>query len=489
MSHSQAAFAGPTAVITHPMRAGVLCLLFAGAILTLSLATDLTIYAIVLAMFLSFAAPMWYEALNKRLDYFAPIHLFLLIAFLYFGMASIWVVNDPKNNAYDLFIVPHIPRAALYCLIGMLATVAGYYIPWTRRTSYPKAYAIRGPVFVLLVSLIGSAGFAAAGLQERSMAYNSRVSPVVATVAQFQPFFIFAWALGWYLFFTGKSSLAQKLALFGVLVPGAVMTASATFSDKSILMVLIGIPIIARWYARRRVPWTILLVLVLILIFVVFPFYNTYRWASDPTAGQSQRIQQTYRTISTWDSDTYLLFSLKNFTRRMALVNSVAVVLRDVPRWVPFSNGGTILEPTVNSFIPRILWKDKPIYLPGRVFGQTFRVTNTLTRDTHIAVTIPGELYWNFGFPGIIAGMFALGWILRWVYRRYAEGLSNDPVRLALYITLLVQVGHLHGSLSGDFTVAMRTVVMMEVVILLARHFKMLHVDSEPASRNAESGS
>jgi len=463
------------------MRAAILCVLFAAAVITLSFAADLVVYAIVLAMFLSFAAPMWYEALNKRLDYFAPIHLFLLIAFLYFGMASLWVLNDPKNNAYDIFILPHIPRAALYSLLGMLATVAGYYVPWTRRISRPAPYTMRGSMFVLLVSFVGSAGFAAAGLQERSMMSSSTVAPVVATVAQFQPFFIFAWALAWYLFFTGKSTVSQKLALFGVLFPGALMTASATFSDKSILMVLLGVPIICRWYTVRRVPWTSLFVLLLILVFVVFPFYNTYRWASDPTAGQGVRIQQTYRTISTWDSDTYLKFSLKNFTRRMALVNSVAVVLRDVPRWVPFARGDTIIEPTINSFIPRILWKDKPIILPGQIFGKTFRVTNSLTRRTHIAATIPGELYWNFGFPGIIAGMFALGWILRWVYRRYAEGLSNDPVRLALYITLLVQVGHLHGSLSGDFTVALRTIVMVEVTILLARHFSMLHVDSEPS--------
>jgi len=461
------------------MRAALLCVLFAGAAVTLSFAANLGVYAIVLAMFLCFAAPMWYEGLNKNLDFFAPIHLFLLIAFLYFGMSSLWVINDPKNNAYDIFIVPHIPRAALYCLLGMLATVAGYYIPWSRRTSTPAPYSLRGPMFVLLVSGTGSAGFAAAGLQERSMAASSTVSPIVATISQFQPFFIFAWALGWYLFFTGQSTRSQKLALFGVLFPGALMTASATFSDKSILMVLLGVPIICRWYTVRRVPWAFLLVLVLILIFVVFPFYNTYRWASDPTAGQGVRIQQTYRTITTWDSDTYMRFSVENVTRRLALVNSVAVVLRDVPRWVPFARGGTIIEPTINSFIPRLLWKDKPIILPGQIFGQTFRVTNSMTRRTHIAASIPGELYWNFGLTGILAGMFVVGWILRWIYRRYAEGLSNDPVRVALYITLLVQVGHLHGSLSGDFTIALRTVVMIEVTIMLARHFSMLDVNLE----------
>jgi len=256
--------------------------------------------------------------------------------------------------------------------------------------------------------------------------------------------------------------------------------ATITFSDKSLLMTLIGIPIVARWYAMRKIPWVFLLVLLLVLMFAVFPFYNTYRW-SDPAMGQMNRMVVTYETIQTWDTDRYLQFSLYSFTRRLSAINSVAVVLRDVGRWVPYAKGETIFMPTLTYFIPRVIWPDKPVASQGRDFGRIFRVTNFWSRETYIGATMPGELYWNFDLLGIIIGMALLGLVMRLLYRRYGEGETLDPVRRAIHIMLLIQIAHL-GWIASAVVMVTRTLILLELLCWAGRHYGFLESGTKPAA-------
>ena len=53
-------------------------------------------------------------------------------------------------------------------------------------------------------------------------------------------------------------------------------------SNKSMFLTLVGVPIIARWYARRRMPWLPVALLIPLMLFVIFPFYNTYRITRAP---------------------------------------------------------------------------------------------------------------------------------------------------------------------------------------------------------------
>ena len=76
-------------------------------------------------------------------------------------------------------------------------------------------------------------------------------------------------------FYSPDTSRVERMVLLGSLLPAAGFTALATFSDKSLITTLIGVPIVARWYLKRKMPWTFLVVLLLVLVFVIFPFFNT----------------------------------------------------------------------------------------------------------------------------------------------------------------------------------------------------------------------
>ena len=47
-------------------------------------------------------------------------------------MSALWAVADPYKVAYDSYLVPYIPTAAFYCLLGYVAMLMGYYGPWFR---------------------------------------------------------------------------------------------------------------------------------------------------------------------------------------------------------------------------------------------------------------------------------------------------------------------------------------------------------------------
>lgn len=62
------------------------------------------------------------------------------------------------------------------------------------------------------------------------------------------------------------------------------------------------------------------------------------------------------------------------------------------------------------AFIPRMFWPEKPIIEPGRWF--TFKLgmaSDPSVATTSTGQTPAGELYWNFGWSGMILGMFVLG--------------------------------------------------------------------------------
>jgi hypothetical protein len=62
------------------------------------------------------------------------------------------------------------------------------------------------------------------------------------------------------------------------------------------------------------------------------------------------------------------------------------------------------------AFIPRILWHDKPMLDRGRYFTAALGMASgedTATSST--GQTSAGELYWNFGWPGVVVGMYLVG--------------------------------------------------------------------------------
>ncbi len=130
----------------------------------------------------------------------------------------------------------------------------------------------------------------------------------------------------------------------------------------------------------------------------------------------------------------------------------------------PFQYGRTLLDLPL-AFIPRLVWPDKPGFPAGQLFNkQIVRGEG----DTYISPSHLGELYWNFGWPGLTVGMLLVGMLLGAVGSRssLAEGISATRL-----LVLLVTVNNLcigfEGSIATSYVVWLRSVAAVALLHLL----------------------
>jgi len=237
---------------------------------------------------------------------------------------------------------------------------------------------------------------------------------------------------------------------------------------KELAILVLSYPAIAFWYARRKMPWAAFTAFALVGVFVVFPLYNTFRNQSR-LLETDVRMSRTLDLAMRWDRREFLDHSVNDFMKRMSLVYCVGAILRDVPSAVPSRNGETLVLLPISLFVPRIIWPDKPNITIGREFAVTFQLVNPVDQVTQISPTITGELYWNYGVPGVVVGMFLLGAIFRVFYERYGSGTARAPLRTACYLALLPMAMHFEGNVAAMMGGLAKSILILSLVFLVAR--------------------
>jgi len=101
--------------------------------------------------------------------------------------------------------------------------------------------------------------------------------------------------------------------------------------------------------------------------------------------------------------DMRLMFPTVNRFNQGMIVGKVMV---HVPRVAPFADGETIFSSLAASFVPRILWPNKPV--SGGHFNME-RFTGFIIEGYSMNISPMGEAYGNFGVQGGIFFMFFYG--------------------------------------------------------------------------------
>jgi len=150
----------------------------------------------------------------------------------------------------------------------------------------------------------------------------------------------------------------------------------------------------------------------LVLLVAIYPLFNfarelrgeggkgiavVQRWAAAVGHAQERTLDTSEWLISGWDSTVQRLALLQEMAMAVNL-GERAQIVRGEERWwmVPFY-----------PFVPRFIWASKPILLKG----QKFSIAVGSTATSSEAITIPGDLYVEFGPPGLFLGMFVMGMI------------------------------------------------------------------------------
>jgi hypothetical protein len=197
----------------------------------------------------------------------------------------------------------------------------------------------------------------------------------------------------------------------------------------------------------------------LVFIYVAFPVFQAYRAVIDGNVSRSDVLANLGATLdkvlSAKDRVNSGRERAQTFLERLSLKASVEMIVHGTERGVPFQHGFT-LTPIFSAFLPRIFWTDKPDIPTGRIVNRAFNVTDQ--DETYISPSHIGELYWNFGWPGVIVGMATIGALLGTVARFNMSERRTVTRLLLLVVTLEMVIHGFEGSLASSYVVWLRCI-------------------------------
>jgi len=371
-----------------------------------------------------------------QFDLFEVIVPYFAMYFLFYGAGALFMLFV-DGIALDPGIRDYVDIAVAYCTLGFACAMIGYSLAGRFVPTYSGGAGPSMGWFALFVLFnLGYAGeLIRANLEYIPLGREISISGFATLLQQVSWLTMFSMFYILYMLFLDRGTLGLKVLLFGYMVPLQVMSLFLRFGNKSALMYILGLPLIAYWYARRQIPWKSLIATLCVIVFVVFPVYYAFRSIHGTYYSREMRVARSIEMLQRQEASTYGKESLKTVARRLAIINSTAVVVRDCGNRVEYQMGKTLWDGVVLLAIPRLFWPNKPTTNVCTEFGKIFRMTS-FGNFSAVSMSMVGELYWQFHVPGIILGTLVFGIFLRVIYERFGPGAAS-PIRLALYVPLM----------------------------------------------------
>ena len=225
----------------------------------------------------------------------------------------------------------------------------------------------------------------------------------------------------------GDNRAWMHAVTWGVLLPVAAWQSLALGAKAFVLKFCYAV-IAARHYGRRRISLGTFGGVAVVLVLLVFPIINTQR--DDPA-----RVAQLFQRFSPGE---YAQLAAEGVLSRATGIDVLSLVMKyDVSE--ELGNPEAYASIPIYAFIPRAIWRDKPVLDQGTRFGRLLLIPSFEGRLSIASFGMfhIGDLYVTFGVTGLMIGMCVLGFLYRMIYKFF------DPVRTPdlgvkfLYIMLL----------------------------------------------------
>ena len=223
------------------------------------------------------------------------------------------------------------------------------------------------------------------------------------------------------------SVVAGTVGFLGLLLAALLMLSIGSLAPLAMFLVVIGFGV---WIGRPSIHAAgILAALVLMLTAttlrgVVADFRQTAWFGSEqlsPTQRVGLMLGLLQKRIVKDGLPATVAHGIVATASRSSNLDLFANVVRRTPSEVPYWNGETYYS-LVGSFIPRVLWPDKPRKVLGQAFGHRYSYIKWSNTGTAINFPVLVEFYANFAIAGVILGMLVVGSIYR-----VLDGFVNRP--------------------------------------------------------------
>jgi hypothetical protein len=389
-----------------------------------------------------------------------------IIVFIRFGLVPIYCYFDPPINIYTLQGDSHTLLAALlYVTLGMLAFWIGASWLANKKNTSPDLDLSAGPVHresapnSVLTWAVGlyATSFAAKVYLLHAQMYSYTASldvyyqhlasaQILNGVSQLGTYAMILVAIERYFH---PSDARWRLIFNSIFVSecawGLISGMKSLLLWNFVLLVLIS----SISQRKLRMRWTLAIIPILVLI---YPFYNEYRIliraqgldvSSLSTARQvaGQALSESIGNQSgTMD---WLSSGAESAAARLDLLDSVSTVIAMGPQLADVRTREYWWLLPVYPFFPRVIWPSKPVQNAGLNFNLALGGND----ETSAAITYPGDLYLELGFPGIVAGMLGLGLFGQWLTNKTRGTLNKSG--LFIYAALFMSVVNLEDDVFG----------------------------------------
>lgn len=440
------------------------------------------------------AAPTVVLYYQRKLDFFHPlvfaawsyfVPAFVIGGFiLTFGIAQAVPMHLIESPEYNL------PLTCVYIALGFGGLSLGFIVPWARRlgqwlsarvvpqwnwkdsdTVFPSVVLLGIGIFFLFSAWIsGSIGYQKINLSDDFSSANYFISTVML-----QASFII-----WLFIFRARKFDAVHAMLLGAILI-SVLARMTLGGNKSILLYSLILVIMAYVYSGRRLKFkqgavfAVIGVMALVIGIIYGLTFRQLKVESEENISFSlymSHVGQAVSIITTQDPTQTLSDGLAGLAERFEIVSSLGVVVANYEKLAPYEAAygleNNIWIYTWTAFIPRFLWKDKPIISDARGYSELY----FNYRGSAFAMTAMGDLLRNFGPLGVPLGMALLGFVLRIIYAALIENQQLTIGRTAAYYMLLTSVSYegFYGTiLPSLIRVAFVTMIGLLFVNFLAR--------------------
>lgn len=224
-------------------------------------------------------------------------------------------------------------------------------------------------------------------------------------------------------------------------------------------------------------------------VIVVFPIFQAYRAEIHGNRGMARTDvvanfgKVVALTLSAQERVNTGHDRAQSFLERSSLLGNVEMIVEKSGVDVPFQRGHT-LTPILATFVPKIVWSDKPDIPTGQLINSEFHLSDS---DIYISPSHLGELYWNYGWTGVIVGMSMIGAILGVVGGGFNLARRKTVTRLLVTVVTIKQlVMGFESAIAPSYVVWLRSMAGIGLLHLMLARVPVAArwLDSKPAERD-----
>jgi hypothetical protein len=385
-----------------------------------------------------------------------PIPFMPMIGIIYGLYYALGAALGASNEHYKIFLNPgrDYEDAIFVALYGWLAMGLGYLgarmIVSQKATSTPieVAEVVRRRYGALLMI---------AGLLLESYRLVRQIPIEIAGILKFVS------TLGWFgsgllvtmatqrrLNFGYRLLTYAGVAAFLLMAVGTGSVANAAFYGAVVF--------VSAWIGlgRLKFSWIVGAALGITLIISLRGVSEQYRkvvWIAGDGGGVVSRTKLFFKLlharVQSDGVDGAVSKGFETSAARSANLDLLADVIIRTPREIPYWGGQTYLS-LVGSFVPRVLWPDKPTKELGQAFGHRYGYIGNSDTNTALNLPILVEFYANFGIAGVIGGMFLVG-LIYFVLDRTVNSPGQDSLHSLVGVVILIPLANIESDFSLGF--------------------------------------